>query len=552
MAVELSLEGLGNYRQDVETALAELDEQRVVERIWQHDHTLWKPDPKEIANRLGWLEIADEMQARLGELQAFADEVREAGYSNVLLLGMGGSSLAPEVFRKVFGVRPGYLDLAVLDSTDPGAVKGWTDRLDPKRTLFLVSTKSGTTVETLSFFKFFYTWTVQALGRQAAGEHFVAITDPGSPLVATAEKHGFRRIFLNNPNIGGRYSALSYFGLVPAALVGVDLEALLERARQAMTDCGPSVPAPQNPAAQLGVVLGQLALRGRDKLTFVAPPEIAPFGDWLEQLVAESTGKEGKGILPVVGEPPGEPGVYGDDRVFAVASLPRQTEVAASVDSLQRAGHPFVHLTLTDEFDLGYQMFLWELATAIAGQRLGINPFDQPNVEAAKALARKILAERGRAKPLSAAEFPEPDGAQLREFLSAARKGAYVAVQAYVKPSQQTDAALQALRVGIRDRTRTACTVGYGPRYLHSTGQLHKGDAGKGLFVQFISQPDQDVVIPDEPGSPDGSLTFGELKIAQAIGDRQALLDNGRKVLTFRVPAEPAEQIERLADSLRE
>ncbi|HFE53415.1 MAG TPA: glucose-6-phosphate isomerase, partial [Bacteroidetes bacterium] len=334
MAVELSLEGLGNYRQDVETALAELDEQRVVERIWQHDHTLWKPDPKEIANRLGWLEIADEMQARLGELQAFADEVREAGYSNVLLLGMGGSSLAPEVFRKVFGVRPGYLDLAVLDSTDPGAVKGWTDRLDPKRTLFLVSTKSGTTVETLSFFKFFYTWTVQALGRQGAGEHFVAITDPGSPLVATAEKHGFRRIFLNNPNIGGRYSALSYFGLVPAALVGADLEALLERARQAMTDCGPSVPAPQNPAAQLGVVLGQLTLCGRDKLTFVAPPEIAPFGDWLEQLVAESTGKEGKGILPVVGEPPGEPGVYGDDRVFAVASLPQQTEVAPSLDSL--------------------------------------------------------------------------------------------------------------------------------------------------------------------------------------------------------------------------
>ncbi|NOZ56353.1 MAG: glucose-6-phosphate isomerase, partial [Calditrichaeota bacterium] len=311
MSEKVVLKDLGAYAEAVDRALSDLQTNRVVERIWRHDHTVWKPEPTEITNRLGWLEIVDEMQPKLDELRAFVDEVREAGYTHVLLLGMGGSSLAPEVFRKVFGVAPDHLDLAVLDSTDPGAVKAWAERLDPQRTLFLVSTKSGTTVETLSFFKFFYTWVTEALGRDKAGQHFVAITDPGSPLVATAEKYGFRRVFLNNPNIGGRYSALSYFGLVPAALVGVDLEGLLDRARQAMADSAPSVPAAENPAARLGVVMGQLALLGRDKLTFVLPAGIASFGDWLEQLIAESTGKEGKGILPVVGEPLGDPSVYG-------------------------------------------------------------------------------------------------------------------------------------------------------------------------------------------------------------------------------------------------
>ncbi len=550
MNEKVVLKDLGAYAEAVDRALSDLQTNRVVERIWQHDHTVWKPEPTEISNRLGWLEIVDEMQPKLDELRSFVDEVHEAGYTHVLLLGMGGSSLAPEVFRKVFGVARYHLDLAVLDSTDPGAVKAWAEKLDPQRTLFLVSTKSGTTVETLSFFKFFYTWVTEALGRDKAGQHFVAITDPGSPLVATAEKYSFRRVFLNNPNIGGRYSALSYFGLVPAALVGVDLEGLLNRARQAMADSAPSVPAAENPAARLGVVMGQLALLGRDKLTFVLPAGIASFGDWLEQLIAESTGKEGKGILPVVGEPLGDPSVYGDDRLFVVIGTSHDPNEATALEAVRAVGHPVVQLAFGDELDLGYQIFLWELATAIAGQQLGINPFDQPNVEAAKAMARKTLEERGKAKPLSAADFPEPEAEKLVDFLSGAQKGGYVTLQAYIEPTPAADEGLMALRLALRERTRLACTAGYGPRYLHSTGQLHKGDAGKGLFVQFVSEPSEDVVIPDEPGIPGGTLTFGQLKIAQAIGDQHALRANGRKVLVFRTPADAGPVFATLVESL--
>ncbi len=550
MDEKVVLKDLGAYAEAVEQALRSLQADHILERVWQHDHTVWKPEPTEIANRLGWLEIVEEMWPKLGELRAFVDEVRAAGYTHVLLLGMGGSSLAPEVFRKVFGVAPDHLDLAVLDSTDPGAVRAQAEKHDPRRTLFLVSTKSGSTVETLSFFKFFYTWVTEALGRDQAGAHFVAITDPGSPLGATAAEYGFRRVFLNNPDIGGRYSALSYFGLVPAALVGVDLEGLLNRARQAMTDSVPSVAAAQNPAAQLGVAMGQLALLGRDKLTVVLPPEIASFGDWLEQLIAESTGKEGKGILPVVGEPLGEPSVYGDDRLFVVVGASTNPEERGALESLRAAGHPVVQLAFEDKLDLGYQMFLWELATAIAGQQLRINPFDQPNVEAAKAMARKTLEERCGAKPLGVADFPEPDASILAEFLSDAREGAYVALQAYVAPTPRADEGLRLLRLALRERTRLACTAGYGPRYLHSTGQLHKGDAGKGLFVQFVSEADEDVVIPDEPGRPEGTLTFGQLKIAQAIGDQQALRTNGRNVLVFRAPANAGPLFAALAESL--
>jgi glucose-6-phosphate isomerase len=515
----------------------------VVARIWAHDHTVWKPEPAEIANRLGWLHVAEMMLENVPRLEGLISDVRAAGYTHALLLGMGGSSLAPEVFRRTFGVRDGYLDLAVLDSTDPGAVLEHAERLDPARTLFIVATKSGTTAETLSFFRFFYNWAADAMGENRAGEHFSAITDPGTHLVDLAQRYGFRSTFLNDPNIGGRYSALSYFGLVPAALVGVDVPNLLGRAMVA-TCGGESCVAPEeNLGARLGAILGELAKAGRDKATFVLSPAIASFGDWVEQLIAESTGKERKGIVPVVREPLGPPEVYGADRLFVHLRLPGDETHDAALAALEAASHPVVRLNLQDRYDLGRQFFLWEIATAVAGHRLGINPFDQPNVEAAKVLARRMVAEYAEKGTLPAGE-PAPLTAEaLHDFLAQAQPGdpstgsgrSYIALQAYVQPTAEAAAALAALRVGLRDRFQLATTVGYGPRFLHSTGQLHKGDAGRGMFIQLTADGPRDVPIPDEAGTPGSSITFGVLKLAQALGDRQALLDAGRRVIRFHL-----------------
>jgi glucose-6-phosphate isomerase/CheY-like chemotaxis protein len=651
---------LGPYQASVEAALAEIAAKCVLPRIWEHDHTLWKPEPTEITNRLGWLHIAGAMRENVQRLQALVQAVRQDGYTHVSLLGMGGSSLAPELFSKTFaghGDAPS-LDLAVLDSTDPGAVLAHAERLDLGRTLFIVATKSGGTVETLSFFKFFYNRVAEAVGADQVGTHFVAITDAGSKLDRLAARYGFRTIFLNDPHIGGRFSALSYFGLVAAALVGVDVPRLLERALEAARDCGPDVAVQDNPAARLGVILSELARAGRNKVTFAVSPAIASFGDWVEQLVAESTGKEGQGVLPVVGEPLGPPEVYGDDRLFVHLQLgptalpPGDDAHPAAMQALQEAGHPVLRLHLRDRYDLGAQFFLWELATAVAGHRLGINPFEQPNVEAAKVLARQAVVayketgalpaqtpaldgdgitvygdvttagtEKGkivyvesdperidlvrlifkrkgfeahgviggkegletvrrvrpalvlvgrtlpdmdshevrrqieadatlkhttvivmgeRAPPIdevltSHAARPGSPGEALTAFLNQARPGDYVALQAFVQPSAETDAALLALRTRLRERYKLATTVGYGPRFLHSTGQLHKGDAGQGLFLQFTADAPRDAPIPDEAGAPDSSISFGTLIMAQALGDWQALLEAGRRVMRFHL-----------------
>ncbi len=540
---------LGKYRADFDRALDEIAEQKIVARIWKHDHTVWKPEPEEITNRLGWLHTVEAMNESVEELEGFADRVRAEGYTQTLLLGMGGSSLAPEVFRKTFGVREGYLDLGVLDSTDPGAVLGQAERLDPRRTLFVVSTKSGTTVETLSLFKFFYNRVAESLGEEGAGEHFVAITDPGSKLALLAEKHRFRATFLNDPNIGGRYSALSYFGLVPAALVGVDLRLLLDRATRMICSKEPHVNVRNNPAARMGAIIGELANRGRDKLTLVASPEVSSFGDWVEQLIAESTGKEGRGILPLVGETLEPPDVYGDDRWFAHLQMEGHKNNDAAIKALEDAGHPVVRLGLGDLYDLGGQFFLWEMATAVAGHRLGINPFDQPNVDAAKVLARRMVDEYVKKGALPEAEprltgegisvYGDAKGASpaeaLKAFLAKGKPGAYVAIHAYVKPSLETYAALQALRHRLRDSLRLAVTVGYGPRFLHSTGQLHKGDAGRGYFIQFTADDRKDAPIPEEAGAAASSITFGVLKAAQAMGDREALREAGRSVIRLHL-----------------
>jgi transaldolase/glucose-6-phosphate isomerase len=548
---------LGGYQPAVDAALDEMVTDDIVARIWVHDHTVWKPEPTEITNRLGWLNIAKVMSANTPLLTNLLEAVLADSYTDVLVLGMGGSSLAPDVFGKVFGGKTRNLPtLAVLDSTDPGAVLFHAERLDPARTLFVVATKSGGTAETLSFFKFFYNWTADALGADRAGEHFVAITDAGSKLADLADRHGFRATFLNDPNIGGRYSALSYFGLVPAVLVGVDIETLLERALGMARNCEPSNSPVNghNSGAWLGAVLAELSRAGRDKVTFVTSPQLANFGDWVEQLIAESVGKEGQGILPVVGEPLGAPNAYDSDRLFVYLRLDVADASAealdAGVQALEDAGHPVVRLRLCDLYDLGEQFFLWEMATAVAGYRLGINPFNQPDVEAAKLLARKAIAAFGRTGALPA-DVPAPLAARtLNEFLAQAQAGDYVALQAYVQPTADTDAALMALRTGLRDRLKLATTVGYGPRFLHSTGQLHKGDAGNGLFIQFTADDLRDAPIPDKAGVPDSTMSFGVLKMAQVLGDKQALLAAGRRVIRFHLGNDVVGGLNLLAEAL--
>jgi len=532
---------LGKYQASVDTALADMETELIMHRLWGHDYTLWKPDPTEISNRLGWLHIAGAMKESIHRMEKLTEAVRNDGYTHALLLGMGGSSLAPEVFRETFGVGDGYLDLAVLDSTDPGAVSAHANRLDLSRTLFIVSTKSGGTVETLSFFKFFYNKIADAVGADNAGEHFVAITDPGSKLADIANRYKFRQTFLNDSTIGGRYSVLSYFGLAPAMLIGVDVATLLDRAMAMMHS--------DNAGAFLGAVMSELAVAKRDKLTLIASPPLAAFGAWAEQLTAESTGKESKGILPVDREMPYTPDVYGDDRLFVYLRLDGDDTYDDAVQELKKARQPVVQIDLKDLYDLGGEFFRWEMATAVAGHRLGINPFDQPNVESSKKLTEKMVSdykEKGelpkmprklKADGIKAYSIFAGDSLKgiLNSFLNQAVERDYIAIQAYVQPTKKTTDALQDFRIHLRDRLKLATTVGYGPRFLHSTGQLHKGDSGNGLFIQLTSDDAEDAPIPDEAGSPDSSITFGVLKEAQALGDLQAMMFSWRRVIRFHL-----------------
>ena len=552
----------------VRPALNDLKTNNCISRIWQHDHTVWNPQPTEIANRLGWLHCPETMVENSSEIGAFVEEVKSAGFTQVLLLGMGGSSLAPEVFRMTFGVKKGYPDLAVLDSTHPDAVLNFSGRLDPAKTLFVVSTKSGGTVETLSFFKYFYNWIENALGTGPVGEHFVAITDPGSRLETMAQKLAFRKVFLNDPNIGGRFSALSFFGLVPAALVGVDIQKLLARARK-MAENSKLGTAEENESAYLGAVLSEFALLGKDKLTFVISQPLKCFGAWAEQLIAESTGKNGKGILPVDLEELADPSVYGDDRLFVSLCLADDLEHTEKLQPLRDAGFPVFEIRLNDLYDLGAEMFKWEFATAVAGQQLGIQPFDQPDVESAKVQARNMVSaylEKGdlpRQAPAAVsdsveiyADFPVDDlRGSLQTFMAPShdagtRHKPYVAIQAYVQPTSENNSALQRLRHKIRDVYKVAVTTGFGPRFLHSTGQLHKGDSGNGLFLQLTASHFNDAAIPDEPGSESSRMTFGVLIDAQAMGDRQALIDKGRSVLCLHFYGEVVDGVNRLVQMI--
>jgi transaldolase/glucose-6-phosphate isomerase len=505
----------------------------VAERVWRRDPALWGgPGVPEIEDRLGWLTVSETMLEHAPELDEFAEKCRADGFTDAVLLGMGGSSLGPEVLRRSFGVVPGGLRLQVLDSTHPDVIKAVQDSIDIERTLFIVSSKSGGTIETLSHYKHFKTL--------ARPDQFAVVTDPGSPLERIAADDGLRHAFLNPPDIGGRYSVLSLFGLVPAAVMGVNIEALLHRCQVAEQNCAHYDSSENNSGLWLGAVIGELALRGRDKLTFLVSRPIESFGLWAEQLVAESTGKNGRGILPVADEPVGDPDVYGSDRVFAYLRNADEPEAAldAAIEKLAAAGHPTMTLSTHGPVDLGRIFFLSEFAVAVSGWALEINPFDQPNVQEAKDKTNEVLAS---------GSIPEIESASddaLRALLGDANPPHYVAILGYLPYSAELDAAISDLRAAIRAATGAAVTFGYGPRFQHSTGQEHKGGAPNGRFLQLVNDPTLDIEIPGE------SYSFGKLIAAQSAGDLQTLRGHGLPAERVKLEGDPAAAVRALTDRI--
>ena len=529
---------IGKYETHVEATLANIGNAAIVPRIWKKDHTVWKPEPTEIKNRLGWLDIVDAMLKKVYMLQSFAADVHNAGFRHVVLLGMGGSSLGAAVLGHTFGNGNSYPELIVMDSTLPESILATVDLINPKLTLFLVSSKSGNTTEPLILYSYFRDLVEKEIGKEKAGQHFVAITDDGTPLVTLAQQDSFRHIFLNSPDIGGRYSVLSYFGLVPAVLIGIDVTAFLDRANNMRHSCIADVPVHQNPGAWLGACMGTLALNGHDKLTLLTSPSIAAFELWVEQLIAESTGKEGKGIIPVSNEPMMRPEYYGDDRLFIYLRVEGDDNHAAdaAINHLIASGQPAIVLELQDTIDIGAEFFRWEFATAVAGAILGIQPFNQPDVQKAKTTTARLLQEFGVSGSLPKLEAT----GSLADLLLNIRNGMYLAIMAYLHQTAETDGALASLRRKVTEQYHIATTLGYGPRYLHSTGQLYKGGQNTGLFLQLTTAHKKDLRIPDKPYS------FGTVADSQALGDFQALQAAGRMVVRLNLPRSESSVIEEL------
>jgi glucose-6-phosphate isomerase len=532
------------------------------ERLQARDASLWASDPatqEEIGQRLGWLNLHQSMRASLDDLRGFADWVRGLGFRHAVLLGMGGSSLAPEVLQRTFGAAPGFPELHVLDTTDPLTIVRAENRIDLHATLFIVSSKSGTTLETVSLERYFAERTLDATGDTGALDNFVAVTDPETPLHHRALESGFHRVFINPPDIGGRFSALSFFGLVPAAAIGVDIERLLA---SAATVDGAN-------AAALGQRLAALAQEGRDKLTFLSTPGLESFGAWAEQLIAESTGKGGLGIVPIDGEPPGDAQSYGNDRVFVSMQLEEHDEeTAAAVARIEAAGHPAIRIDVPEPYGLGAEFLRWEIATAAAGAALGLNPFDEPNVAESKDNTNRVIQQYEATGTLpSPAPIAEEDGLTLAaddstlarledapertigglvaEHFLRAPEGSYLAIMAYIPQTEEDERLLARLRTALRDATHRATTVGYGPRFLHSTGQLHKGGPPTGVFLQLVMNDEIDLDVPGEQ-----SFTFSVLKRAQALGDLAALLGRGRPVVRVSLGDEPGANLRLLVDSV--
>jgi glucose-6-phosphate isomerase len=542
-----------------------------VRRFWQHDASLWTSTDE--ANWMGWLDITADQIAHSEKLRAAVAEVKKENFTDILLLGMGGSSLCPDVLKVTFGKIVGFPELHVLDSTDPAQIKAFENRVNLAKTLFIVSSKSGTTLEPNIFKQYFFERAKQMVGADKAGSRFIAITDPGSKMQQVAEADRFRHVFFGLASIGGRYSALSNFGVVPAGLMGLDLNRFLGRAQEMVEACGAGVSVEQNPGVHLGIVLGTAARNGRDKLTIITSPGLSALGAWLEQLVAESTGKQGKGIVPVDREEPGVPEIYGTDRVFAYVRLSSDADKAqeAKIAALEQAGHPVVRIVVGDVYDLGQEFFRWEIATAVAGSIIGINPFNQPDVEASKIATRSLTTEYEKTGSLPAESPILVDGGvklftdsrndealakgagsdkslagYLRAHVNRAGVGDYFALLAYIQMNTEHETLLQGLRHALRNKKQVATCLEFGPRFLHSTGQAYKGGPNSGVILQITCDDAADLPVPGQ------TYTFGVVKAAQARGDFQVLVERGRRALRVHLGKDLASGLATLAAAFRQ
>ncbi len=542
-----------------------------VRRLWQGDASLWTNEDE--ASWLGWLGITDEQLAAAAQFKALADEIKNAGFSDIFLLGMGGSSLCPEVLSLTYPQTPGFPRLHILDSTDPAEIRSTEKKIDIAKTLFIVSSKSGSTLEPNIYKQYFFERVQQTIGADKAGSRFMAITDPGSKMQQVAERDHFRHIFYGVPSIGGRYSALSNFGMVPAAAMGLDTGKFLQRTKEMVEACKPFVPVEQNPGVMLGLIMGSAAKLGRDKITLITSPGISDLGAWLEQLIAESTGKQGKGIIPVDREALGAPDVYGNDRIFAYLRLENAPDAGqdAEIATLEKAGQPVVRIAVSDTYNLGQEFFRWEIATAVAGSIIGINAFNQPDVEASKIVTKQLTSEyesKGSLpaeKPIleeagfklftddkNAAELAKATGSDhsLKNYLRAhlARLGAgdYFALLGYVEMNAEHEALLQSLRLAVRDNKHVATVLGFGPRFLHSTGQAYKGGPNSGVFLQITCDDAQDLPVPGQ------KYTFGIVKAAQARGDFQVLADRKRRALRVHMGSDVKAGLTKLGELVKQ
>jgi transaldolase / glucose-6-phosphate isomerase len=555
--------------QAVQTTLKDWQASNKMARLWSGDPSLWTGDDED--KWIGWLSIVEDRLAHLNELNDAAADVAKADFTHALLLGMGGSSLCPEVLKITYGRQPGHPELHVLDSTDPAQIKSVENQVDLAKTLCIVASKSGSTLEPNIFKQYFFERMQQTVGKEKAGQHFMAITDPGSKMQQVAERDQFLKIFSGRPSIGGRYSALSNFGMAPAAIMGLDLSKFLQRANEMVQACKPEVPTDQNPGAILGAILGTLGNLGRNKVTFITSPGIHDLGAWLEQLIAESTGKIGKGLIPVDREALGAPEVYGNDRVFVHLRLADELDTLQTqkLEVLRNAGHPVVEIELADTYDLGQEFFRWEIATAVAGSILKINPFNQPDVEASKIVTRQLteayeksgklpeeapLFDDGAIKLFTdernAANLNKLAGSDrsltgfLRAHLSQLNPGDYMALLAYIEMNSAHEESLQAMRHAVRDRKHVATCLGFGPRFLHSTGQAYKGGPNTGVFLQITCDDAIDLPVPRQ------KYTFGIVKAAQARGDFQVLADRNRRALRVHLPKDVEAGLEKLGQAV--
>jgi transaldolase / glucose-6-phosphate isomerase len=555
--------------QAVQTTLKDWQASNKMARLWSGDPSLWTGDDED--KWIGWLSIVEDRLAHLNELNDAAADVAKADFTHALLLGMGGSSLCPEVLKITYGRQPGHPELHVLDSTDPAQIKSVENQVDLAKTLCIVASKSGSTLEPNIFKQYFFERMQQTVGKEKAGQHFMAITDPGSKMQQVAERDQFLKIFSGRPSIGGRYSALSNFGMAPAAIMGLDLSKFLQRANEMVQACKPEVPTDQNPGAILGAILGTLGNLGRNKVTFITSPGIHDLGAWLEQLIAESTGKIGKGLIPVDREALGAPEVYGNDRVFVHLRLADELDTLQTqkLEVLRNAGHPVVEIELADTYDLGQEFFRWEIATAVAGSILQINPFNQPDVEASKIVTRQLteayeksgklpeeapLFDDGTIKLFTdernAANLSKLAGSDrsltgfLRAHLSQLNPGDYMALLAYIEMNSAHEESLQAMRHAVRDRKHVATCLGFGPRFLHSTGQAYKGGPNTGVFLQITCDDAIDLPVPRQ------KYTFGIVKAAQARGDFQVLADRNRRALRVHLPKDVEAGLEKLGQAV--